>query len=71
MSGTLSFTGSPCFSTASVDLVVARDHVSGTASAGEIRADLTASWTDNHIAGTFTLDAGPCGTGSGTFKLDR
>ncbi len=68
--GTATFTGSPCWNAAQLTLVVAGNNVSGSGLAGAIRVDMSATWSDDHIDGTFQAVSGAC-TGTGTFSLDR
>ncbi len=72
VTGTVSFTSSPCFDAADVMLVQAGEHVSGSATAGAIRVDLDASWVEDHLEGTYSaISAGACTGDTGTFVLDR
>ena len=72
VTGTVSFTSSPCFNAADVMLVQAGEHVSGSATAGGIQVDLDASWVEDHLEGTYNaISAGACTGDTGTFVLDR
>jgi len=69
--GTAAFTGTSCWNAAQLSLVISGANLSGSALAGEIRADMSATWTADHIVGTFDiLTAGTC-DGTGTFALDH
>jgi hypothetical protein len=70
VTGTAAFAGSPCWNAAQLSLVVAGDNLSGSASAGEIAGQISATWTTDHIDGTFEVTSLLC-TGTGTFALDR
>jgi hypothetical protein len=70
VSGTASFTGSPCWNTADLALVLDGGHLSGTATAGGVAAQLSADVTDSHMTGMFDVPTGLC-TGAGSFTLDR
>ena len=70
ITGTAAFTGSPCWNAAELSLVIAGSSISGSALAGQIRVDMSATWSSSHIAGTFSSVSGAC-SGTGTFELDR
>jgi hypothetical protein len=70
VSGTASFTNSPCWNTADLALVFDGGHLSGTATAGGVAAQLSADVTDAHMTGMFDVPTGLC-TGTGSFTLDR
>jgi hypothetical protein len=70
VTGTATFTGSPCWNAAQLSLVVAGNNLSGSGLAGAIRVDMSATWSDDHIDGTFEAVSSAC-TGTGTFALDR
>jgi hypothetical protein len=70
VTGTAAFTGSPCWNAAQLSLVVAGDDLSGSGWAGMIGGQISATWTTDHIDGTFELLSLAC-TGTGTFALDR
>jgi|HubBroStandDraft_6_1064221.scaffolds.fasta_scaffold25409_4 hypothetical protein len=70
VTGTATFTGSPCWNAAQLSLVVAGNNVSGSGLAGAIRVDMSATWSGDHIDGTFESVSGAC-IGTGTFALDR
>lgn len=70
ITGTAAFTGSPCWNAAELSLVIAGANLSGSALAGQIRVDMSATWSTSHIDGTFSSVSGAC-SGTGTFSLDR
>jgi len=72
VTGTVSFSGSPCFDTADVALVAANGTISGSATAGAIELDLSAHWVEDHLEGTYeAICAGACTGDTGTFTLQR
>jgi hypothetical protein len=71
VSGDASFTGSPCFAGAHLEGSVRGRDLSGTLSAGAMRAMLSATVTAT-IDGTYTAtQAGACSGDTGTFTLHR
>ena len=72
VSGTFTFTSSPCFSAAEVDAVLVDDALSGSATAGAIRVDFAATLLDDRLDGTYAaVSAGFCTGDVGTFDLER
>lgn len=72
VTGSVSFTNSPCFDAANVALVEAGGNISGSATAGGIRVDMNASWVEDHLEGTYNaISAGACTGDTGTFSMQR
>ncbi len=72
VSGTMTFAGSPCFDAAQLAGVLANKQVSGSATAGAMHVDVTASWVEDHLEGTYdAVSAGACTGDGGTFKLEK
>jgi hypothetical protein len=69
VSGSVTFTGSPCFANADLDGVETGDALHVTAMAGGIQANLDATITGAVMSGTFDVVAGgACSGGTGTFS---
>ncbi len=72
ITGMMTFAGSPCFDAAQLAGTLANKQVSGSATAGAIRVDVTAHWVEDHLEGTYdAVSAGACTGDSGTFKLAK
>jgi hypothetical protein len=72
ITGTVSFTGSPCFSATALDAVFTKAQLSGSATAGAVHIDVSASWVKGDLDGTYqVLSGGPCTSDTGTFALTR
>jgi hypothetical protein len=70
--GEFHFTGSPCFSAARFTGSVSGSELSGTATAGAIRVQISATITSSSLDGTYVvLEAGACSTDTGTFTSKR
>jgi hypothetical protein len=69
--GTATFSASPCWSTAQLQLVIgANGQLSGTAQVAGSAVSVVATVSGSHMAGTFAVPTGLC-TGTGSFTLDR
>jgi len=72
VTGSVAFTNSPCFDAANVALVEAGGNITGSATAGGIRVDMSASWVEDHLEGTYNaISAGACTGDTGTFSMQR
>jgi hypothetical protein len=72
VTGTVSFSGSPCFATADLAMVAANGQITGSATADAVEVDLSAHWVEDHLEGTFdVISAGACTGDTGTFTLQR
>ena len=67
-SGTVSFTGSPCFGSGSFSGTVSGNEACGSLTAGGIRVDVCLGVTGDNASGTYnTISAGFCTGDRGTF----
>jgi hypothetical protein len=72
VTGTVSFTGSPCFESGSLAGTLDGDTLAGTISAGGIDVSITGVVTGDQLSGTYAaLSAGACTGDTGTFGAAR
>lgn len=73
ISGTTTFSGSPCFSAGKIEGAVTGDDFNGRLVAGGIRVDLAGTTIERSMSGTYNaVSAGACtGDTAGTFTLER
>ncbi len=72
LSGSITFTDSPCFSSGSISASVDGDAFSATVTAGAIDVTLEGTLTGDHLSGTYdAISAGACTGDTGTFSATR
>jgi hypothetical protein len=72
VSGTLSFSGSPCFSNGDVAGSLSGDQLSASITAGRIQITIDAVVTSSQMSGTYdVVSAGACTGDNGTFTATR
>jgi hypothetical protein len=70
VTGTVTFTGSPCFTMGGVTGTVHDSEFFGTISAGALRIDFDSTITDSSLDGTLTaIAAGGCSGSTGSFVV--
>jgi hypothetical protein len=72
LSGTISFTDSPCFSSGAVTATVTGDMFLATVTAGGIEVTIDGTLTGGQISGTYdAISAGACTGDTGTFSASQ
>jgi len=72
LSGTVSFTNSPCFASGSIDATLDAETFSATVTAGAIDVTLQGTLADGTMSGTYdAVSAGACTGDTGTFTAKR
>jgi hypothetical protein len=72
LSGTVTFTNSPCFASGSIDATLDAESFSATVTAGAIDVTLQGTLTDDAMSGTYdAVSAGACTGDTGTFTARR
>jgi hypothetical protein len=72
VTGTVSFTNSPCFSSGSISGSLVADTFTAAVTAGAIDVTVTGTLTGNQMSGTYdAISAGACTGDTGTLTLSR
>jgi hypothetical protein len=72
LTGSISFTNSPCFSSGAVSATLDGEDVVATITAGAIDVTITATITGTQMSGTYdAVSAGACTGDTGTFSATR
>jgi hypothetical protein len=72
LTGTISFTNSPCFSSGAVTATLDGEEVSATVTAGGIQVTIDATITGTQMSGTYdAVSAGACTGDTGTFSATQ
>jgi hypothetical protein len=72
LTGSISFTNSPCFSSGAVSATLDGENVVATITAGSINVTIDATITGSQMSGTYdAVSAGACTGDTGTFSASR